>query len=94
MLEEGCCKSDTRCGTAGSLSNGLLVTCKVSQIIESSTSSYQNIGSRPTRVFICFVTINFWLLIFFLLQSTSFQFCFQLYFISLTLLTMLHLGMV
>jgi hypothetical protein len=44
--------------------------------------------------FICFVTINFWLLIFFLLQSTSFQLCFQFYFISLILLTMLHLGMV
>jgi hypothetical protein len=42
MLEEGCCKSDTRCGTAGSLSNGLFVTRKVSQIIESSTSSYQS----------------------------------------------------
>jgi hypothetical protein len=77
MLEEGCCKSDTRCGTAGSLSNGLLVTCKVSQIIESSTSSYQNIGSRPTRVFIRFVTINFWLSIFFFSNLLVFSFVFS-----------------
>jgi hypothetical protein len=77
MLEEGCCKSDTRCGMAGSLSNGLLVTCKVSQIIESSTSSYQNIGSRPTRVFIRCVTIIFWLSSFFSSNLLVFRFVFS-----------------